>query len=67
MDIGLSGHSVSLSPRSHVMLIALLVIACIYLAGLLVLAGAVWRAPEGFEDDNGFHTGRDSLTDDSAV
>jgi hypothetical protein len=42
------------------MLIALLVIAAIYLVGLLALAGAVWRAPEGFEDDQGFHTGRGS-------
>jgi hypothetical protein len=31
----------------------------LYTAGLLVLAGALWRAPEGFEDDAGFHRGRD--------
>jgi hypothetical protein len=46
------------------MLILLLIIASIYFGGLLVLAGAVWRAPEGFEDDQGFHEGRAAITDD---
>ena len=48
------------------MFIALMIIAGIYLTGLLVLAGAVKRAPEGFEDDDGFHKGR-SLVDDGAL
>jgi hypothetical protein len=49
------------------MLIALSIIAVIYLSGLLVLAGAVLRAPEGFEDENGFHEGRNAVNDESAV
>lgn len=49
------------------MLIALSIIAVIYLSGLLVLAGAVWRAPEGFEDEDGFHEGRSAVNDESAV
>ena len=55
-------------PSAHIvlthypMLTVLLVLAAIYLTGLLVLAGAVWRAPEGFEDDKGFHTGRNSVS-----
>ena len=49
------------------MLIALSIMAVIYLTGLLVLAGAVWRAPEGFEDEDGFHEGRNAATDESAV
>lgn len=48
------------------MLIALSIIAIVYLTGLLVLAGAVWRAPEGFEDEQGFHEGRGS-TDETAL
>ncbi len=31
----------------------------VYAVGLLVLAGALWRAPEGFEDDAGFHRGQE--------
>ena len=42
------------------MLIALLIIAAIYITGLLVLAGAAWRAPQGFEDAQGFHEGNDA-------
>jgi hypothetical protein len=45
------------------MFIALSIIAVIYLTGMLVLAGAVWRAPEGFEDEQGFHKGRGSAED----
>jgi len=45
----------------------MMILACVYLAGLLVLAGAVSRAPEGFEDDDGFHEGRHSLTDDPSL
>ncbi|MFA6286357.1 MAG: hypothetical protein WC661_03165 [Opitutaceae bacterium] len=40
------------------MVIALSLFAFVYLAGLLTLAGALWRAPEGFEDDEGFHAGQ---------
>ncbi len=47
------------------MLIVLLIVAAVYLLGLLVLAGAVWRAPEGFEDERGFHEGRCTAMDDS--
>ncbi|HEY9248064.1 MAG TPA: hypothetical protein VIO38_02985, partial [Rariglobus sp.] len=46
------------------MLITLLFIAAFYFTGLLVLAGAVWRAPEGFEDEQGFHTGRGPVGDE---
>ncbi|CAM2775987.1 hypothetical protein [Rariglobus hedericola] len=49
------------------MLIAFMVIAALYLAGLLVLTGAVMRAPEGFEDEDGFHKGRGPLTDDLSL
>ena len=49
-----------------IMLIALSILAVIYLSGLLVLAGAVWRAPEGFEDEQGFHEGR-HVADDTAL
>ncbi len=49
------------------MITLLLVIAAVYFVGLLALAGAVFRAPEGFEDDNGFHTGRGPLRDDGAL
>ena len=49
------------------MSIAVMFLACVYLTGLLVLAGAVSRAPEGFEDDDGFHEGRYPATDDPAL
>lgn len=49
------------------MTFAVMILACVYLAGLLVLAGAVLRAPEGFEDDDGFHEGRHPLTDDPSL
>jgi len=47
--------------------IALSIIAVIHLVGLLVLVRAVWRAPEGFEDADGFHEGRAATTDESAL
>jgi hypothetical protein len=40
------------------MLFAFLIIAAVYLVGLVVLADAIWRAPEGVEDDRGFREGR---------
>ena len=64
MDLDPSADIVSpITP----MLTALMILAAIYLTGLLVLAGAVWRAPEGFEDDKGFHKGRTTLPDDVAL
>ena len=39
------------------MILALVLLGLLYAAGLVVLAGALWRAPEGFEDDAGFHRG----------
>ncbi len=52
------------TPALTLMWIALTIIASIYLTGLLVLASAVLRAPEGFEDDQGFHEGRIPTEDD---
>jgi hypothetical protein len=50
------------------MWITLLIIAGIYLVGVLVLASGIWRAPEGFEDEGGFHEGRrDDLADDRTL
>ena len=49
---------VSYWPRS-VMTLTLVLLGLLYTAGLVVLAGALWRAPEGFEDDAGFHRGHD--------
>lgn len=49
------------------MLIILLIIAAVYLVGLVVLTGGVLRAPQGFEDDEGFHEGKDPLVDDRAL
>jgi len=49
------------------MTLLLTILACVYLIGLLVVAGAVWRAPEGFEDDDGFHEGRHPATDDPTL
>ena len=43
---------------SNPMVIVLSLFAFVYLVGLLTLAGALWRAPEGFEDDEGFHAGQ---------
>lgn len=45
------------------MILALLLLGLLYTAGLVVLAGALWRAPEGFEDEVGFHRGRDPEDD----
>jgi len=49
------------------MTFAVMILGCVYLAGLLVLAGAVLRAPEGFEDDEGFHEGSHPATNDPAL
>jgi len=49
------------------MIIAGFIIAGLYLAGLFMLAGGVWRAPEGFEDEKGFHTGSGRVTDDLSL
>ncbi len=49
------------------MMIVAFIISCVYLFGLIVLAAALFRAPEGFEDKEGFHPGRGPLTDDPAL
>ena len=41
------------------MSLTLVVIGLVYTVGLVVLAGALWRAPEGFEDEHGFHRGHE--------
>jgi hypothetical protein len=41
----------------------LLSLGFLYCVGLLVVAAAALRAPEGFEDKDGFHTGRKSVSD----
>ena len=33
------------------------ILGLVYAGGMLALFGAVWLAPEGFEDDRGFHLG----------
>jgi len=40
------------------MLIVLSVIGAVFLAGSLMLLWANFNAVEGYEDENGFHTGR---------
>jgi hypothetical protein len=42
------------------MMILLLILAAVYLIGLIALAGGVMRAPEGFEDERGFQEGPDT-------
>jgi len=44
-----------------------LIVAGVYLAGLFMLAGGIWRAPEGFEDDEGFHAGSGTAADDTSL
>jgi hypothetical protein len=39
------------------MVIALSLLGFLYAVSLLALAGALWRVPEGFEDEKGFHVG----------
>ena len=41
------------------MFTTLTILGLLYAVGLVVLAGALWRAPEGFEDDRGFHRGHE--------
>lgn len=45
------------------MTLTLAILGLLYTAGLVVLAGALWRAPEGFEDEAGFHRGRETKDD----
>ncbi|HEY0946714.1 MAG TPA: hypothetical protein VGD81_15650 [Opitutaceae bacterium] len=35
----------------------LIPVALLYTCGLALLAAAIWRAPEGYEDHEGFHRG----------
>lgn len=44
-----------------------LVIGLIHLAAFLVLAGCALRAPAGYEDSEGFHTGTVSLPDPQPI
>ncbi len=43
------------------------VMAVASVAGLLLLAGAVARAPEGFEDGDGFHKGTPPEDEEDAL
>ena len=49
------------------MMIAATIVALLYLLGLGVLAAALRRAPEGFEDDRGFHAGRRAFEDEVSL
>jgi len=49
------------------MMIVATIIVFLYLLGLGVLAVALRRAPEGFEDDKGFHDGKRTLEDEIAL
>ncbi len=62
-----SGLSPNIIRRTPFMMIVAFIISCVYLFGLIVLAAALLRAPEGFEDQEGFHAGRGPLTDDPAL
>lgn len=48
------------------MTLLFILLFCVYLVGLAAVVGAASRAPEGFEDEDGFHTGRSSVRDESA-
>ena len=56
-----------LQPRPVFMVIAIFIIASLYLLGLAVLACAAWRAPEGFEDERGFHAGSRAVKEDPSL
>ena len=45
------------------MFLTIALLGILYTVGLVVLAGALWRAPEGFEDDAGFHRGHEPKGD----
>ena len=49
------------------MVIALLFLTFVYLVGWLTLAGGWWRAPEGFEDETGFHADRRPTSDEESL
>ena len=61
METGPSAHRVK-EPRAY--MTAAFIIALLYLLGLVVLVAALRRAPEGFEDDEGFHAGQHELEEE---
>ena len=67
LEAGKEVDMVCLQPRPVFMVIVICIIASLYLLGLVVLACAAWRAPEGFEDERGFHASRGSLKDDASL
>ena len=42
------------------MMVLALILAGVYLIGLIALAGGILRAPQGFEDERGFQEGQDT-------
>lgn len=49
------------------MMILVLMIAAVYLIGLIALAGGVLRAPKGFEDERGFQEGQDNTVQEESA
>lgn len=49
------------------MMILALILAAVYLIGLIALAGGIIRAPEGFEDERGFQEGSASVQEENAL
>jgi hypothetical protein len=45
------------------MAMIIVIVGLFYTVGLVVLAGALWRAPTGFEDEKGFHRGSEPPVD----
>jgi hypothetical protein len=45
------------------MILTIAFLGLLYTVGLVVLAGALFRVPDGFENESGFHGGRGSRRD----